>query len=195
MVLSWMWVERTTRVAAHERRCRGIDPAPQRRSSHTEHATATDELWLNAGHTMDARGTFSLNALSIPEVGPLLKSSGYHQHNGCWPARHRGLLREAPFRWSLDSATRMLPLPAATSNATLDDLEPFKNRFDSSDLLLGCLLGGHVLLRDIGLRLAPYLLRQYGRISCVVVHPRGNGGFNETGVDRDRPVRVGGICQ
>src|SRR5262249_15282050 len=55
----------------------------------------------------------------------------------CWPVRRPRLLGEAPFRWLLDSATQMLPLPVAygTSNATLDDLERFKNR------LLGCLLG------------------------------------------------------
>src|SRR5262249_33569319 len=79
----------------------------------------------------------SLNALSIPEVGPLLKSSGYHQHTDAGPFVAPACWARHPFRWLLDSATQMLPLPVAygTSNATLDDLERFKNR------LLGCLLG------------------------------------------------------
>src|SRR5262249_43063166 len=38
------------------------------------------------------------------------------------------------------------------------DLEPFKDRLDSADRVLRCLLWGHVLLRDVGFRLAPDLL-------------------------------------
>ena len=76
---------------------------------------------------------------------------------------------------------------------TLDDLEPFKDGLDSSNRFLGSLFGSHVFLGDVGFCLAPYLLGQHGRISWVVVHPPRNGGFNEASVDRNGPVRVGGI--